>query len=104
MTESLMDRFGLDDKTKEFAKSVFRKAKNSKRSIDDDFKEVAKLIGFEQTISQSFVGGLFEIVKANGRKTNELQLRFLLGLRKDSNYNLERFNPGLKMVTNRRRK
>ena len=78
MTESLMDRFGLDDKTKEFAKNVFRKAKNSKRSIDDDFKEVAKLIGFEQTIAQSFVGGLFEIVKANGRKTNELQLRFLL--------------------------
>ena len=78
MTESLMDRFGLDDKTKEFAKNVFRKAKNSKRSIDDDFKEVARLIGFEQTIAQSFVGGLFEIVKANGKKRNELQLRFLL--------------------------
>ena len=78
MTELLMDRFGLDDKTKEFAKNVFRKAKNSRRSIDDDFKEVAKLIGYDQTIAQSFVGGLFEIVKANGRKTNELQLRFLL--------------------------
>jgi len=78
MTESLMDRFGLDDKTKEFAKNVFRKAKKSKRSIDDDFKEVAKLIGFEQTIALSFVGGLFEIVKANDKKTNELQLRFLL--------------------------
>ena len=78
MTELLMDRFGLDDKTKEFAKNVFRKAKNSKRSIDDDFKEVAKLIGFEQTIAQSFVGGLFEIVKSNGKKVNELQIRFLL--------------------------
>ena len=78
MTELLMDRFGLDDKTKEFAKNVFRKAKNSKRSIDDDFKEVAKLIGFEQTIAQSFVGGLFEIVKSNGKNVNELQIRFLL--------------------------
>tara|TARA_B100001287_G_C22615246_1_gene497230 strand:+ start:39 stop:803 length:765 start_codon:yes stop_codon:yes gene_type:complete len=78
MTELLMDRFGLDDKTKEFAKNVFRKAKNSKRSIDDDFKEVAKLIGFEQTIAQSFVGGLFEIVKSNGKSVNELQIRFLL--------------------------
>jgi len=78
MTELLMDRFGLDDKTKEFAKNVFRKAKNSKRSIDDDFKEVAKLIGFEQTIAQSFVGGLFEIVRSNGKKVNELQIRFLL--------------------------
>ena len=78
MTELLMDRFGLDDKTKEFAKNVFRKAKNSKRSIDDDFKEVAKLIGFEQTVAQSFVGGLFEIVKSNGKNVNELQIRFLL--------------------------
>ena len=78
MTELLMDRFGLDYKTKEFAKNVFRKAKNSKRSIDDDFKEVAKLIGYDQTIAQSFVGGLFEIVKSNGTKVNELQLRFLL--------------------------
>ncbi len=78
MTELLMDRFGLDDKTKEFAKNVFRKAKKSKRSIDDDFKEVAKLIGFEQTIAQSFVGGLFEIVKSNGKNVNELQIRFLL--------------------------
>ena len=76
--ESIIQRMRISAKEESFAKNVFRKAKNSKRSIDDDFKEVAKLIGYEQNIAQSFVGGLFEIVKSNGKKVNELQLRFLL--------------------------
>ena len=78
MTESLMQRMGLDEKMAEFAKNVFRKAKESRRSIDEDFKEVGKMIGYEPTVAQSFLGGLFEIVRSNGEKLNEMQVRFLL--------------------------
>lgn len=78
VTESLMQRMGLDEKTVEFAKNVFRKAKGSRRSIDEDFKEVGKMIGYEPTVAQSFLGGLFEIVRSNGEKLNEMQVRFLL--------------------------
>ena len=78
VTESLMQRMGLDEKTAAFAKNVFRKAKGSRRSIDQDFKEVAKMIGYEPTVAQSFLGGLFEIVRSNGEKLNEMQVRFLL--------------------------
>ena len=78
VTESLMQRMGLDEKTAEFAKNVFRKAKRSRRSIDEDFKEVGKMIGYEPTVAQSFLGGLFEIVRSNGEKLNEIQVRFLL--------------------------
>ena len=76
--ESLINRFGLDEKRSEFAKNVFRKAKTSRRSIDEDFKEVGRLIGYEATVGQSFLGGLFEIVWSNGKKLNELQVRYLL--------------------------
>lgn len=78
MTENLMKRMGLNEKTKEFAKNVFRKAKTSRRPIDDDFKEVARLIGYNRVIALSFVGGLFEIGNADGGKLNELQMRYLL--------------------------
>ena len=78
VTESLMKRMGLDERTAEFAKNVFRKAKESRRSIDEDFKEVGKMIGYEPTVAQSFLGGLFEIVRSNGEKLNEMQIRFLL--------------------------
>jgi DnaJ like chaperone protein len=78
VTESLMQRMGLDEKTAEFAKNVFRKAKGSRRSIDEDFKEVGKMIGYEPTVAQSFLGGLFEIVRSNGEKLNEIQVRLLL--------------------------
>ena len=78
VTESLMQRMGLDERTAEFAKNVFRKAKESRRSIDEDFKEVGKMIGYEPTVAQSFLGGLFEIVRSNGEKLNEMQVRFLL--------------------------
>lgn len=77
-TEALMDRFGLEDKTKEFAKNVFRKSKDSRRSIDEDYKEVGRLIAYEPTVAQSFLGGLFEIVRSNGKTFNEIQVRFLL--------------------------
>lgn len=76
--ESLINRFGLDEKRSEFAKNVFRKAKTSRRSIDEDFKEVGRLIGYEATVGQSFLGGLFEIVWSNEKKLNELQVRYLL--------------------------
>ena len=76
--ESLIQRFGLDEKRSEFAKNVFRKAKTSRRSIDEDFKEVGRLIGYEATVGQSFLGGLFEIVWSNGKNLNELQVRYLL--------------------------
>ncbi|MEJ6523530.1 MAG: TerB family tellurite resistance protein, partial [Opitutales bacterium] len=78
VTESLMQRMALDEKTVEFAKNVFRKAKASRRSIDEDFKEVGRLIGYEPTVALSFLGGLFEIVRSNGETPNELQVRFLL--------------------------
>ena len=70
--ESIMNRMGMDEKTREFAKNVFRKAKTSRRSIDEDLKEVAQLIGYEPTVGQSFLGGLYEIVRSNGAKLNEL--------------------------------
>ena len=70
-TENLMVRFGLDAKTKEFCKNVFRKAKASKRSI-------GKLIGFDQNIAASFIGGLFEIARSNGSNINKLQIRYLI--------------------------
>ena len=50
-TESIMDRMGLNDRTRDFAKNVFRKAKSSRRSIDEDLKEVGRLIGYEPTVA-----------------------------------------------------
>ena len=76
-TENLIVRFGLDAKTEEFCKNVFRKAKTSRRSIDEDFKEVAKLIGLDKHIATSFIGGLFEIASANGPNINKLQVSYL---------------------------
>jgi len=77
-TESIMDRMGLNERTRDFAKNVFRKSKSSRRSIDEDFKEVGRLIGYEPTVAQSFLGGLYEIVRSNGKKLNEMQIRYLL--------------------------
>jgi len=78
VTESLIQRMGLDEKTAEFAKNVFRKAKTSRRSVDEDLKEAGRLIGYDPIVGQSFLGGLFEIIRSNGNKLNELQVRFLL--------------------------
>ena len=77
-TELLISRLRLDEKTSDFAKNVFRKAKLSRRSIDEDFKEVGKLVGYDTTVGQSFLGGLYEIVRSNGKKLNDLQVRYLL--------------------------
>ena len=77
-TESIMESMGLDEKTCEFAKNIFRKAKVSRRSIDDDVREVGRLIGYEATVGLSFLGGLYEIVRSNGKKLNEIQIRYLL--------------------------
>ena len=76
-TENLIVRFGLDAKTEEFCKNVFRKAKASRRSIDEDFKEVGKLIGFDKNIATSCIGGLFEIARSNGPNINKLQVSYL---------------------------
>ncbi|MDG0964831.1 MAG: DnaJ domain-containing protein [Opitutales bacterium] len=78
VTESLIQRMGLDYKTAEFAKNVFRKAKTSRRSVDEDLKEAGRLIGYDPIVGQSFLGGLFEIIRSNGNNFNELQVRFLL--------------------------
>lgn len=78
VTESLIQRMGLDEKTAQFAKNVFRKAKTSRRSVDEDLKEVGRLIGYDPIVGQSFLGGLFEIIRSNGTKLNELQVRILL--------------------------
>ena len=77
-TESLMLRLGLDDKTKEFAKNIFRKSKANLYSIDEDFNQVGRMIQYDPTVGQTFLGGLFEIARSNGNKINELQVRYLL--------------------------
>ncbi len=77
-TEQIMARFKLDEKTKDFAKKVFRKAKNSKRSIATDFREVGSLIAHDPELGLSFLGGLFEIVSSNRKTFNEIQVRLLL--------------------------
>lgn len=77
-TESIMERFGLNEKNRAFAKNVFRKAKTSKRPISDDFKELAELIQYDSTVGHSFLGGLFEIVISNGKKLNKRQIQYLL--------------------------
>ena len=74
VTESLIQRMGLESKTAEFAKNVFRKAKNSRRSIDLDFKEVGRLIRYDPTVGQSFLGGLFEIARSNGKTVSYTHL------------------------------
>jgi len=71
VTESLIQRMGLDEKTAEFAKNVFRKAKTSRRSVDEDLKEAGRLIGYDPIVGQSFLGGLFEIIRSTGNKVNE---------------------------------
>ena len=53
-TESLMERFTLNEKYREYAKNVFRKAKDSKQSIEEDFKELAKFIQYIQQLDNLF--------------------------------------------------
>ena len=78
VAESLMARLGLADKMREFAINVFRKAKDGKVPIDDYFSRAGKLISFDPTVTQSFLGGLFEMARAEDGKMSELQARILL--------------------------
>ena len=78
ITETLMQRMGLDQKSAEFAKNVFRKAKESKHPIENDLREVGQLIGYDATVAQSFLSGLFEIALSNGKKIHERQGKILL--------------------------
>jgi DnaJ like chaperone protein len=78
VAESLMARLGLSDKMREFSINVFRKAKDGKVPIDDYLAQTGKLIGFDPTVAQSFLGGLFEMARAEDGKMSELQARILL--------------------------
>tara|TARA_B100002019_G_scaffold33304_2_gene27294 strand:- start:372 stop:1136 length:765 start_codon:yes stop_codon:yes gene_type:complete len=77
-TESIINRMALSVNVSEFVKNVFRKAKNSKRPIENDFDDVGKLIRYDSTVGKSFLGGLFEIVRSNGKNLNVKQQRILL--------------------------
>jgi len=78
VAESLMSRFALNEKMREFAINVFRKAKDGKVPIDDYLTQAGKLIGFDATVAHSFVGGLFEMARAEEGKMSEMQARILL--------------------------
>ena len=65
----------LSPSLEKFAKDVFRKSKARKRSIDQDFKECAELVQYDQSIGTSFLGGLFEIANCENKK-NQAMHRF----------------------------
>ncbi len=77
VTQSLINRLTLNNKTSDFAKNVFRKSKVSNRHIEKDFHELGQLIQYDVIVGQSFLGGLFEIVQSNGKTFNRNQLRIL---------------------------
>ncbi len=76
--ESIIQRMGLSSSMEKFAKDIFRKSKTSRRSIDQDFKECAELVQYNQSIAHSFMGGLFEIATSENKKTNNAQVQCLL--------------------------
>lgn len=76
--QSLIDRMKLTSGQQVFVKSVFRKAKTSQTSINDDFKNCSFLMRKNSTMSFSFLGGLYEIACAETGKPSKLQLRCLL--------------------------
>ena len=76
--ESLIRRMELSQKMENFAKDIFRKSKLSNRSIDQEFKECAQLIEYNQSIAHSFMGGLFEIVTCERKKPSSIQIKYLL--------------------------
>ena len=78
VAESLMSRLALNEKMREFAINVFRKAKDGKVPIDDYLTQTGKLIAFDATVAHSFVGGLFEMARAEEGKMSEMQARILL--------------------------
>jgi len=78
IVESLIQKFGLHPKQEKFAKDIFRKSKASQRPISQDFKDCGKLIQFNSALAHSFLGGLWEIVKANGYPHSSTQVKCLL--------------------------
>lgn len=76
--ENQMERMGLNDKMREFAINVFRKAKDGRTPADEYLSSAGKLIGYEPTLGQSFLGGLFEMAKAGDGNIAEAQARILL--------------------------
>ena len=67
-----------DEKSKEFCMTVFRKSKNSKISISDEFSQLGQLIQYDSTVAHSFLGGLYKIAQAGRKKLSEPQIRILL--------------------------
>jgi DnaJ like chaperone protein len=76
--ESLIRRMELSPTMETFAKNVFRKSKNSKRSVHQDYKECSKLICNNPSIAYSFMGGLFELATCQNKKSNRAQIQILL--------------------------
>lgn len=76
--ESIIQRMGLSSSLEKFAKDIFRKSKTSRRSIDQDFKECAELVKYNQSIAHSFMGGLFEIATCENKKISNAQVQCLL--------------------------
>ncbi len=76
--ESIIKRMGLSLSLENFAKDIFRKSKTGNRSIEQDFKECAELVKYDQSIAHSFMGGLFEIATCENKKANNAQVQCLL--------------------------
>lgn len=73
-----MNHMCEDDKTKDYCMSVFRKSKNNQISVTDEFSQLAQLIQYDSTVAHSFLGGLYKIARADGKKLLEPQIRILL--------------------------
>lgn len=76
--QSLIDRMNLSARLQEFAKSVFRKAKQSDQPIRACFQDNYALLKGDATMSYSFLGGMYEIACAGNTQPSEMQLRCLL--------------------------
>jgi len=76
--QSLINRMNLSERLQEFAKSVFRKAKQSDQSIRACFQDSYVLLKGDPTMSYSFLGGMYEIACAGNTKPSEMQIRCLL--------------------------
>ena len=68
----------LSPSLEKICKGCVRKSKASKRSIDQDFKECAELVQYNQSIGTSFLGGLFEIANCENKKPSNAQIQCLL--------------------------
>ncbi|MEL0004186.1 MAG: DnaJ domain-containing protein [Opitutales bacterium] len=76
--EMEMSQMCEDEKTKDFCMSVFRKSKSNQTSITEEFSQLAQLIQYDSTVAHSFLGGLYKIARADGKKLSEPQIKILL--------------------------